>query len=1665
MHRFRKRSDARRIPVPEPSSHTTDTQEILPSLPPASDFRTSLILPDLTRRFSVLRNSSGEPLRLDELKSKFAEQRARGSQHQVSEEEEDMILEALGRLHRRNSRSHGQQQSGYESSDGRANAADGEDDDVDPMRESLASNSAATPSLHGAPSMTSISSTKGSQTSRRMSNNLFGSGKFRDQAYFLRNTHTGRRTGRGGGALALSDSSMSMSTTGSARAENSTSMYSDNQSLRPVTPEGSTYTFSGSAPSSPGNNSTLSKDRGSQQSDYASSSLSKRLSRALSRDGLRRASLALDQAIRELEEEGDDEIVMERSPVVHAPPRDMNGSLAGPTTALDRDSSPLPSPSEFEAGTALSSDDPVVSDEKARTSPYPGSRTTSPTPRLPGYIPGMPRPMTPREATFDNEDLTPSATPRATSPRLPGINTQSSPLIPQSFTSSMHRSNSSASGSSPTNRPVSPAQGTTPPLFFNRTMNGRFTPEDRQRSTNKPSSPTSDAPDSPVMGRRRPLSPLSGPAYQPLASPTSPSRPPSRPGTPSNVTWTSPVSPNGTPQKSSGRNGSMSGHSRNGSSTSIADPAAEALERAKSTSRSLRSPALPDSPWVDNGHTGVITTSSQTQPRPPSAMSGMDLGSPVQLANRSLRSPTPTHNGSSRSPTSPTFQDFGAINGDGPSISRRSSKQTQHTSSHTFSLSTSNALLFSPIANSSRSSLESAGSSYHTWDEDHKKDRLHGLFSSLDPDYAPWHDISPDKSGPSTAGTSPYDALEPEDAVRREIGLTKNDFVAIQDKLVGAALTKAATPENRARAGSIRRRRPSTSQSNYSFTGDSRAVNSTPQPQPVTASSRPSMSDHVAKALLDAVVDSIESPRTRPSETLEAEDDSLAVPASAAVEQSSPMRRNRALADALFGAEEQERSMSPTVSAQPPQISIMPEFSDPEPDPNEDEPIQSAVSTKPLQTPKRSDSLRHAAPRKQNVIALPANIVPGGSLSPLSPSLGLHPSQLELEVQRRAEAATAALRKSPSIPKINEGGGSVPRKKISPHKISSPTLVSAPPSVDALPLRSPTASPSPQNTQTSSKIGSRFKKLRGTIRAKHQVPNGEEITPFPLDLRSPTAGPPAGSSPSLALRADPISMSAGVAEPTRLKPPPAPLPSPPASATPGLKGFMARFRKRSVATEPIVPPSRPTPGPSSATHASARSVGWAGLAPDQPCGPVPHSAPALKTMFRSPSPAGPASPPPQSPTPRPPQELAAAAAAQGSSQAQTNDALRQLFDAATNLGLDQAALNDLIARSPSTSSRSTAWTRLTRTTSPNESRKSQGPVLKGRATPDSGRLPASEGRTSFDGYSPRPSTDTRPGSARKGPESSPQRPRQQHRQEAGQSTVVRRTIIFPSDSRASGVDLSALMRKHSTTRRRASVGSKSSIHDRVPTPPPPPHRAGGRRFSTDAPSPPVPQLPPSFSVQSEGSLGVPSALDKPNSAYDSLYEMYGGENKGQLLSAESPGAGSSQAQQRETVSEPGPALEVIELANGETIWSIVNGLRDDDGESFYGDRASFYSEYSVKDTNENMKLLFKEHDRKSSRGSTSSFLSRKKSVQQPKGTVRPETKVFFSSSAQIGRLIENLSRGMDAGSFNIMPGQEGRAQGAAGHSKASSSVGSDAEMRWTVEEERLEHMLGSMGTG
>ena len=119
--------------------------------------------------------------------------------------------------------------------------------------------------------------------------------------------------------------------------------------------------------------------------------------------------------------------------------------------------------------------------------------------------------------------------------------------------------------------------------------------------------------------------------------------------------------------------------------------------------------------------------------------------------------------------------------------------------------------------NSSRSSLDSTGSSFHSWDE---TDKVLKLFSSSnDPQPAVWHDLVPSRSTSINPGngSTDEDKWDPEEIIQLYTGLKKADIVAIEEKLVTAAFVKLANTDLRDRAPSaLRRRRLSTTQSNYS---------------------------------------------------------------------------------------------------------------------------------------------------------------------------------------------------------------------------------------------------------------------------------------------------------------------------------------------------------------------------------------------------------------------------------------------------------------------------------------------------------------------------------------------------------------------------------------------------------------------------------------------------------------------------------------------------------------------------------------------------------------------------------------------------------------------------------------------------------------------------------
>ena len=590
-----------------------------------------------------------------------------------------------------------------------------------------------------------------------------------------------------------------------------------------------------------------------------------------------------------------------------------------------------------------------------------------------------------------------------------------------------------------------------------------------------------------------------------------------------------------------------------------------------------------------------------------------------------------------------------------------------------------------------------------------------------------------------------------------------------------------------------------------------------------------------ANALLKSMVDSIQHSQERSSTPETPLTGSGAMPKG---DMSPNSRRKRDLAQALFGREETE---------------------------------QSALKSEPG-TAQNSEQ-PHADPFLAHDSA-PCLLTQNPSM-PRVPHTPQEEAQLAREVQQKIDAATLALKKSPVNTNLSTDpyGHNSPasRKRISPNQISTPRLVSSSASVEAVPI--PRA-PSLLSASSSgpSRIGSRFKKLRGTLRSKNPVPTGEEVTPFPLDHHPAPAVQTAQYDPAK------LKVSGGLvptsATESRFK---VSVPSPPASAGPGLKGFMARLRGKQRVAPDTGSDSDPRRSPllsSTSTSATRERVS-----------PQPHQTPKPIQAVSSESTLRAIRQPQSTPITQVSQEFVDPASPSEST------ALQQLFDAANNLGLDQEALNELLARSPSTSSRTTEWTMLTRnnstiaaaaTTLADSSRLSPTSGYQSfedqsmRAeTPDSKTIDRANGRHRVD--SPPPRSDSVSGQSFVRTQVGHLRRPREGPSDRATSAVIRRTIIYPSESRASPIpiELSAMARKNSNRRKRASATSVSSrsVHDRAPTPPPP-RSPTSKRFS-NGPSPPVPTLPPSLTAQADNLLTAPPVtaegpIEKSNSTYDSL---------------------------------------------------------------------------------------------------------------------------------------------------------------------------------------------------
>lgn len=1078
-------------------------------------------------------------------------------------------------------------------------------------------------------------------------------------------------------------------------------------------------------------------------------------------------------------------------------------------------------------------------------SPYRAGGSTSPVPRVPGYIPGMPRPVTPAREMELDDVRSHSTTPRAASPSALLNRSNSSP-----FSASATGLLRGASNASTIARPGSPLKNL---IAHKSAANGSPLEE---RHVNGVTSTDFAAPSA---HWRRPSSPLSNSVFSSFSNG-------SRPSTPSNVTWTVPTKQAGQPVKALGRNGTLLGHSRNHSTTSVSETQDRAdLSHSDSLKSGSRSPPPQHgySPQASATDEDILVLRNKF----------LSNGSSLPLANydhddrqtsssgsdRFARSPTPTHD-LTKSPT------MGSGIDDTPRRNQRALSPFASPFAHKSS-SSNNPLFISPMSNnSSRSSLVSAGSSYHSWEEENGLGV--GFINTLSQGETAWHDV-PSKTTEE----------DPEKILFKFTGLSKGDLLVIQTKLVEAAQTRAKNAETRS-PSTLRRRRPSTAQSiqssyagvpsrvslnlMYSFglrTSNLSIQTTSPAPQIANQFTYPRPQDASAKAsaLLNSVLDSIDQPviprfdgngQFVVSNGKEREDRAtkLEVPLTQD-EPPSPSRRNKDLADIIFGSDSPaSSSTTQEFVPEPPVRSSEPNGAERSFIPETVVPPQPVASTSSERTARQTDVE-----------------IADVAIHPNRPIV-MDPNELIRQVQERTEAAMAQLNRSPRQGVFPSATSPITRKRVNPHDISGPLNVQSSASIDKIPTVALPTNRSTANLQRASTTTSKFsltKRLRNTLRNKPSQPNGDEVTPWTANNASSSSISRANGNRSLT----PSKALGSTSDLNGLK---GPNHSPPSSAGPSLKGFMSRFRRKGQTDAMSESEHRNGSShySSTASHSSISPV-------DRHTPSTPQSAPPTTFNYgsmssaRSESHASPSSShltnaslnsyfAPTSPTSQNSHDAPPSAA--------SSLALQQFLSAGINLGLNQADLNEMLTRSQPRDQRSPdmmSGGTLTRNNSlavkslPDPQAEVNSTVRMTSPVPevyveqvsDLGRRPSQRQYAGSPAPAPRRVREIAGGHVNTG------------------NGVVRRTIIFPS-ANGSTPDLSTLFRKVSKRGKRVSglsMQSARSVHDRAPTPPP----LKVKRLSTDT-SPPVPTMP-AWTGQSSltTSRQFPdSNTEKSNSIYD-----------------------------------------------------------------------------------------------------------------------------------------------------------------------------------------------------
>ena len=558
-------------------------------------------------------------------------------------------------------------------------------------------------------------------------------------------------------------------------------------------------------------------------------------------------------------------------------------------------------------------------------------------------------------------------------------------------------------------------------------------------------------------------------------------------------------------------------------------------------------------------------------------------------------------------------------------------------------------------------------------------------------------------------------------------------------------------------------------------------------------------------------------------------------------ETSSPSRRNKDLADIIFGSGVDYGETSAGAELQ------QSDSTKAEASPEKTEEAKAIGGTGALQASSSTASQATQVPP-----SYPAGLSRNGSILATKPDT----SDLLKEVQARTEAAMAQLHR-PMNGTTRTPPNPAQRKRINPQDISSPTLLQSSASVEKIPTFPATSpypsSPGPQ--RSGSKLSFGIRRLRNTLKGKPSPPNGEEVTPWSNELPSHQQ-PPQTQTPQMNTYKSPLLSPKnngsfnGFRSTTSI--------SPPASAGPSLKTFMSRFRKKS-------PSDGSTEADNRYGHSSVNS------SPDEmnsQMPSMPSSAPAngVETFPKTSKPSA-------HPIPLFSQTVKEGNASLGqlpfSAPTSPSDpaALKRFFEAAQDIGLGKVALDYLSSVNPEWNP-STPTVIVTNSNSAKNSLEETVPRENSVGLGDRMAYPSFESERSMDLTRSRSLRDYQ-----SSPTSIlPRRVRELADAEGSSSgAIVRRTIIFPSGN-GSTTDLAALVRKASKKSHRASAistQSNRSVHDRVPTPPP----SKAKRHSVDTgPEPPVPFLPSSSSWASHGASHSisESNIERSGLPHDSL---------------------------------------------------------------------------------------------------------------------------------------------------------------------------------------------------